>query len=68
MIVMNAGPHGADRHAEEVYDRPADTFVASFIGSPPMNRGSGGCRRALANADRAHQDGGAVEQFPRRRR
>ncbi len=37
MIVMNAG------HAEqigaplEVYARPATTFVAGFIGSPPMN-------------------------------
>jgi sn-glycerol 3-phosphate transport system ATP-binding protein len=37
MMVMNAG------HAEqigaplEVYSRPASTFVAAFIGSPPMN-------------------------------
>jgi len=37
MLVMNAG------HAEqigaplEVYSRPASTFVAGFIGSPPMN-------------------------------
>lgn len=29
--------HGAVRHAEEVYHTPASTFVASFIGSPPMN-------------------------------
>jgi hypothetical protein len=37
-----------------------------FDPGPATARGSGGCRRALANADRAHQDGGAVEQFPRR--
>jgi sn-glycerol 3-phosphate transport system ATP-binding protein len=37
MMVMNAGPHRANRHPEEVYSRPATTFVAGFIGSPPMN-------------------------------
>ena len=42
MIVMNAGRMEQFGTPEEVYQRPATTFVASFIGSPPMNlvRGS----------------------------
>jgi len=37
MIVMNAGRMEQFGTAEEVYHRPATTFVASFIGAPPMN-------------------------------
>jgi sn-glycerol 3-phosphate transport system ATP-binding protein len=37
MIVMNAGVMEQFGTPEEVYARPATTFVASFIGSPPMN-------------------------------
>ena len=37
MIVMNAGLMEQFGTPEEVYHRPASTFVASFIGSPPMN-------------------------------
>ena len=37
MIVMNAGRMDQFGTPEEVYTRPASTFVASFIGSPPMN-------------------------------
>jgi sn-glycerol 3-phosphate transport system ATP-binding protein len=37
MIVMNAGEMEQVGSPEEVYARPATTFVASFIGSPPMN-------------------------------
>ena len=37
MIVMNAGRMEQFGTPEEVYQRPASTFVASFIGSPPMN-------------------------------
>jgi sn-glycerol 3-phosphate transport system ATP-binding protein len=37
MIVMNAGIMEQFGTPEEVYHRPASTFVASFIGSPPMN-------------------------------
>jgi len=37
MIVMNAGNVEQFGTPEEVYHRPATTFVASFIGSPPMN-------------------------------
>ncbi|MGD9774738.1 sn-glycerol-3-phosphate import ATP-binding protein UgpC [Diaphorobacter sp.] len=37
MIVMNAGNMEQFGTPEEVYHRPASTFVASFMGSPPMN-------------------------------
>jgi sn-glycerol 3-phosphate transport system ATP-binding protein len=37
MIVMNAGRIEQIGTPEEVYARPATTFVAGFIGSPPMN-------------------------------
>jgi sn-glycerol 3-phosphate transport system ATP-binding protein len=37
MLVMNAGRMEQFGTPEEVYHRPASTFVASFIGSPPMN-------------------------------
>ena len=37
MIVMNAGRMEQIGSPEEVYHRPATTFVAGFIGSPPMN-------------------------------
>ena len=37
MIVMNGGRMEQFGTPEEVYARPATTFVASFIGSPPMN-------------------------------
>jgi sn-glycerol 3-phosphate transport system ATP-binding protein len=37
MIVMNAGRIEQMGTPEQVYSTPATTFVASFIGSPPMN-------------------------------
>jgi len=37
MIVMNAGRAEQIGTPDDVYSRPATTFVASFIGSPPMN-------------------------------
>jgi sn-glycerol 3-phosphate transport system ATP-binding protein len=37
MMVMNAGRMEQFGSPEEVYQRPATTFVAGFIGSPPMN-------------------------------
>nr|WP_316643884.1 sn-glycerol-3-phosphate import ATP-binding protein UgpC [uncultured Roseateles sp.] len=37
MIVMNGGRMEQFGTPEEVYARPASTFVAGFIGSPPMN-------------------------------
>ncbi|OGB03428.1 MAG: sn-glycerol-3-phosphate ABC transporter ATP-binding protein UgpC [Burkholderiales bacterium RIFCSPHIGHO2_12_FULL_69_20] len=37
MIVMNAGRVEQIGTPEQVYGKPASSFVASFIGSPPMN-------------------------------
>ena len=37
MMVMNAGRMEQFGTPDEVYNRPATTFVASFMGSPPMN-------------------------------
>ncbi|MBC7501144.1 MAG: sn-glycerol-3-phosphate import ATP-binding protein UgpC [Herminiimonas sp.] len=51
MIVMNAGRAEQIGTPAEVYGKPATTFVASFIGSPPMNLLTG--RFA---ADRNHFD------------
>jgi sn-glycerol 3-phosphate transport system ATP-binding protein len=41
MIVMNAGRVEQIGTPEDVYSRPTTRFVASFIGSPPMNLMSG---------------------------
>lgn len=46
MMVMNAGRMEQFGTPEEVYNRPATTFVASFMGSPPMN-----LLKAASNAD-----------------
>ena len=35
--VLNQGRPGADCTPYEIYNNPRDTFVASFVGSPPMN-------------------------------
>ncbi|MFW5898946.1 MAG: ABC transporter ATP-binding protein, partial [Jiangellaceae bacterium] len=37
IAVMDAGRVRQLGHPQDVYDDPADTFVATFIGSPPMN-------------------------------
>jgi multiple sugar transport system ATP-binding protein len=37
IAVLNQGTVRQVGHPVEVYDDPADTFVATFIGSPPMN-------------------------------
>jgi multiple sugar transport system ATP-binding protein len=37
VAVMNLGEIRQLGTPEEIYDRPADLFVAGFIGSPPMN-------------------------------
>ena len=52
MIVMNAGRMEQFGTPEEVYHEPATTFVASFIGSPPMN--------LLKNAPTGRRDGATL--------
>lgn len=50
MIVMNAGRVEQFGTPEEVYNRPATTFVASFMGSPPMNLLKNGPNATLGGA------------------
>ncbi|MCY7370023.1 MAG: TOBE domain-containing protein, partial [Polaromonas sp.] len=52
MMVMNAGRMEQFGTPEEVYNRPATTFVAGFMGSPPMN-----LLRHAPNADLHGQPG-----------
>ncbi|AEG94240.1 sn-glycerol-3-phosphate import ATP-binding protein UgpC [Ramlibacter tataouinensis] len=59
MIVMNAGNTEQFGTPEEVYHRPASTFVASFIGSPPMNllkNGPGGKAGTILGIRPEHLD------------
>jgi multiple sugar transport system ATP-binding protein len=37
IVVMKAGMVRQIGTPQEIYDDPADTFVAGFVGSPPMN-------------------------------
>src|SRR6266550_3660979 len=37
IVVMNAGRVEQEGTAKDLYERPATLFVASFIGSPPIN-------------------------------
>src|SRR6266508_1961558 len=37
IVVMKAGEVRQIGTPQEIYDEPADTFVAGFVGSPPMN-------------------------------
>jgi sn-glycerol 3-phosphate transport system ATP-binding protein len=65
MVVMNAGRIEQIGTPDEVYHRPATTFVAGFIGSPPMNLVRGHAKgagfqtggRVLALAAPAPRDG-----------
>ncbi|MBK0394448.1 sn-glycerol-3-phosphate ABC transporter ATP-binding protein UgpC [Ramlibacter algicola] len=59
MLVMNAGNMEQFGTPEEVYHRPASTFVASFIGSPPMNllkNAPGGRANAITGIRPEHLD------------
>jgi sn-glycerol 3-phosphate transport system ATP-binding protein len=59
MLVMNAGAMEQFGTPEEVYHRPASTFVASFIGSPPMNllkNAPGGRAGAITGVRPEHMD------------
>ncbi|HEY6631315.1 MAG TPA: sn-glycerol-3-phosphate ABC transporter ATP-binding protein UgpC [Rhizobiaceae bacterium] len=37
LVVMNAGTVEQSGNPLDIYEKPASTFVASFIGAPPMN-------------------------------
>lgn len=53
VVVMNAGRVQQIGTPGEIYNRPENTFVAGFIGSPPMNLISG----AIANEEFRHSSG-----------
>ena len=53
IAVLNAGELQQIGTPDEVYDRPANVFVAEFIGSPPMNLMAG-----TASGDAVVTDGG----------
>jgi multiple sugar transport system ATP-binding protein len=55
---------------QELYDRPANLFVAGFVGSPPMNlieaevrRTGGGCRLAVGSHELALADSEIAATF-----
>ncbi|MFZ6718975.1 sn-glycerol-3-phosphate import ATP-binding protein UgpC [Undibacterium sp. Ji49W] len=60
MIVMNAGVAEQIGTPAEVYGTPATTFVASFIGSPPMNL----LRGKLSETGRQMQIGQSLVSLP----
>ena len=51
VVVMNAGLVQQVGTPTEIYDRPANTFVASFIGSPAMNLIAGEISDGTFHAD-----------------
>ncbi len=66
------GPHRARRDGHASASSTAISFVCtkarSSIPAPATGEEVAAADATLADADRAHQDGGAVEQLPRRRR
>jgi ABC-type sugar transport system ATPase subunit len=63
VVVMSGGRALQVGSPREIYDAPADTFVASFLGSPAMNLLSVVVRHESGKAT-AHLGGGAVLRAP----
>ncbi|MFI0424144.1 ABC transporter ATP-binding protein [Spongiactinospora sp. 9N601] len=63
IAVMDGGRVEQVGTPEEIYDRPATSFVASFIGSPPMNLIPGRVESAAGEL-RAVADGGVLPLWP----
>ena len=57
VVVMNKGVVQQVGPPTEIYDRPANTFVASFIGSPAMNLIDGELQNGTFVADRVSISG-----------
>jgi len=51
VVVMNEGKFQQIGTPTDIYDRPANTFVASFIGSPAMNLVKGTMSKGVFEAD-----------------
>ncbi|PWW01933.1 carbohydrate ABC transporter ATP-binding protein (CUT1 family) [Hoeflea marina] len=57
VVVMNAGAVQQVGTPIEIYDRPANTFVAGFIGSPAMNLLSGEISEGVFTGDKVRIEG-----------
>ncbi|WP_315723119.1 MULTISPECIES: sn-glycerol-3-phosphate import ATP-binding protein UgpC [unclassified Bradyrhizobium] len=61
LVVMNGGKVEQIGNPLEIYQKPATTFVASFIGAPPMNlMPVDGVRAQLLGADAVPADAGQL--------
>ena len=54
IVVLKAGEVQQIGTPEEIYDRPANTFVADFMGSPPMNLVPATARDGVAHVGQIH--------------
>jgi multiple sugar transport system ATP-binding protein len=57
VVVMNKGVVQQIGTPKDIYDRPANTFVAGFIGSPAMNLVTGSIAGGTFSADGLHISG-----------
>jgi len=57
VVVMNAGIVQQVGTPQEIYNKPANSFVASFIGSPAMNLLKGSISDGVFTCDGVHIDG-----------
>ncbi len=64
VVVMEKGIVQQVGSPTEIYDRPANTFVASFIGSPAMNLMQGVIEGGTFKADRVSIPGFSVSDGP----
>ena len=65
VVVMNSGRVRQVGTPAEVYDEPADTFVATFLGSPPMNLVANGRATVGFRPEHLLPAGFAAEAGPR---
>ena len=54
IVVLKAGEVQQIGTPEEIYDRPANTFVADFMGSPPMNLVPAEAKGGVAHVGQMH--------------
>ena len=53
VVVLNAGRVEQEGTSEDLYERPATLFVASFVGSPPINTFDGQVADAMLSVNEA---------------
>ena len=64
VVVMNRGVVQQVGSPADIYDRPANSFVAGFIGSPAMNLVEGGVLNGVFEAERIRVEGLKVGDGP----